>query len=81
MYGEHCADQVERAAEVISQHYLGGMEATENNARVAIRQAVWDQLVLATAIGFDVDQIMEEITALCETQAPAEGGSGGSHEN
>jgi len=73
-YGEHCADQVDKAADVISQHYLGGMRVTENNARVAIRQAVWDQLVLATAMGFDVDQMMDEIQALCQAQAPAEDG-------
>jgi hypothetical protein len=65
-YGEHCADQVERATDVISQHYLDGLSATKENARDAIRQAIWDQLVFATACGLDPDELINEIMRLCQ---------------
>jgi hypothetical protein len=65
-YGEHCAERVDRAAEVISVMYLGGLQVTENNARSAIREAIWHQLTLATACGFDPDQLIEEIVELCK---------------
>jgi hypothetical protein len=65
-------DQVDQATGVLTEHYLEAMEVTESNVRYAIRQAIWDQLVYATAVGFDSGELIEEIRVLCERAVPRE---------
>ncbi len=69
-YHEDREDEIQRATDVLSRHYLGAMECTPNNVRYSVRQAIWDQLVYATAAGFDPGELVQEILTLCERLAP-----------